>query len=71
MKIKGFWKSLWELNKQSLNWLKDYWLLYTILAVLVTVFSAGASLVYLLGWNNAKSIFFKDKTTAEDEEFLK
>lgn len=71
MKFKGFWKSLWELNKQSLNWLKDYWFLYILLYAISMIVISVVCIVHVLGWDNTKSIFFKDKTTAEDEEFLK
>ncbi len=46
MKFKGFWTSPWELNKQSLAWLKDYWFAYTILLVLVTVICFLPELTY-------------------------
>ena len=36
MKFRGFWKTLWDLNMESLKWLKEYWLAYTLLVVLVT-----------------------------------
>ena len=45
MKFKGFWKSLWELNKQSLAWFKDYWLAYILLFIIVYILGVTVFLV--------------------------
>ena len=45
MKFKGFWKSLYELNKQSLAWLKDYWFAYVLLFIIVYI--VGALIFYI------------------------
>lgn len=37
MKIKGFWKGYVDLCKESIKWLKDYWLLYTIICIIWAV----------------------------------
>ena len=37
MKFRGFFKSYWELFMQSLDWLKDYWLAYTILMIVSVI----------------------------------
>ena len=37
MKFKGFWKSYWELLMHSMEWLKDYWLAYTILMIVCVI----------------------------------
>lgn len=39
MKFKGFWKGLWDLTEHSLAWLKDYWLAYIILFIVVYMIS--------------------------------
>lgn len=65
MKFKGFWKSLWELNKQSLAWLKDYWFAYTILLVV------GTTLAFLPELTYAYRTLKDTKKSDEDlEDFL-
>lgn len=37
MKFKGFFKSYWGLFMHSIDWLKNYWLAYTILMIVLTI----------------------------------
>ena len=67
MKFKGFWKSLWELNKQSFAWLKDYWFAYTILLVVTFVISFMAFGGYAL-FGYLKPVKVSDD---DIEDFLK
>lgn len=60
MKFKG----LWELNKQSLAWLKDYWFAYTILLVV------GTTLAFLPELTYAYRTFKATKKSDEDLDFL-
>ena len=38
MKFKGFWKSYWNLCIHGIDWLKDYWLAYIILSIVLVIF---------------------------------
>ena len=64
MKFKGFWVSLWELNKQSLAWLKDYWFAYTILLIV------GTTLAFLPELTYAYRTLKATKKSDEDLDFL-
>lgn len=67
MKFKGFWKSSWELTKYSLRWLKDYWLLYTILYVIAMICVSVWVVVHYFGWADFKSLFTKRTDEEVDE----
>lgn len=48
MKFKGFWKGYMELWNHSIEWLKDYWLLYIIICVVAgIIFSLPAIIDYI------------------------
>ena len=64
MKFKGFWNSLWELNKQSLAWLKDYWFAYTILLVVGTTLYFLPRLTY--AYLNAREATKKSDEDLDD-----
>lgn len=53
MKIKGFWKGYVELCKHSMEWLKDYWLLYTIIMVLTALIYLIPSFIEDYKWKKA------------------
>lgn len=65
MKFKGFWSGYWKLFKDSLTWLKDYWFLYTIISIVVSIIICLPSLIDLYR-------LYKPKKSVEiqDEDFL-
>ena len=70
MKFKGFWTALTELSKQSWDFLKDYWLVYTIVSILTIMIGGCISFMglALFGKLNSRKIEEENK---EVEEFLK
>lgn len=68
MKFKGFWKSYWNLCMSSFKWLKEYWLAYTIVSVVVIILSWIGTIVYFCGMDGFKSLF-KKRTNEDDEDF--
>lgn len=66
MKFKGFFKRLSELQKEYFEWLKDYWLAYLLLCIVLCI-----PLYLYLFWDNVESFFnkiFKRKKESEIEE---
>lgn len=66
MKIKGFWKGYVDLCKASLEWLKDYWLLYILICIVFAVIYVGPSVIAdLKFWKTTDKI-----SDDEDIDFL-
>lgn len=65
MKFKGFFKEYWLLTKESLKWMKKYWLAYILLCVVVYLITFMTAWYGPDLWENIKERFSKNK----DEEY--
>lgn len=64
MKFKGAWKGYIELCKHSIEWLKDYWLIYIIVCILFALIYSAPTLIEDYKWR--KSLTKKSDDDLDD-----
>ena len=69
-KFKEFFVSYWELTKESGRWLKEHWLGYTILCILVFLWQFRKCIKTEIEWAIQKRKWKKIEDSSKEEESI-
>ena len=69
-KFKEFFVSYWELTKASCRWVKEHWLGYTILCIIMTLWQLRGCIKTEIKWAIQKRKWKKIENSSKEEESI-